>query len=466
MQPALIRDNTGWYLFIANTTSLSQLYCGNSLLNPPTGINLGDLGYATDDRGLCLLMECNHPFGLIVNHNTVHNLLLQLHFNGGPGGTKAITPLGIIANLYLPCALSEAVITSDTIYTIAVNESTLTTLFFPPCTDAPIPPDTLFDPSPIVFTIPGTYTITLIVDLGLATEQRICKEIVIDTPKPFSLGNDTTICEGTGLLLTPGSGYKHYLWNTGDTGRAILVGKTGYYSVQVTNFHDCEMEDGIYVDVLQNQSLTVDTTICWGQKYLAGGKLQSTSGTYIDTLALPYGCHKIITTNMVVRPEVVVNITGDTCLVKGNIIVLSTHVDGASDYTWQDSSHDSVFRVTVPGDYWVNVTVNKCTVSDTIQIKKCQKFTSFSLPTAFTPNDDGINDVFGPTGNKIEDFHMMIYNRWGQMLYETRNPEQGWDGKYENKYCETGIYVYVVSYRDANNPDEVTTTKGNVTLVR
>lgn len=466
MQPALIRDNTGWYLFIANTTSLSQLYFGNSLLNPPAGINLGNLGSMTDDRGLCLLMECNNPYGLIVNHNTVHNLLLQLHFNGGLGGTKAITPLGIISNLYLPSALSEAVITGDTIYTIAVNESTLTTLFFPPCTDAPIPPDTLFNPSPIVFTIPGTYTISLIIDLGLATEQHICKEIVIDTPKPFSLGNDTTICEGKGLVLTPGRGYEHYLWNTGDTSTTILVKQPGYYSVTVINFHDCEMADTIHVDVLQNQSVTVDTTICWGQKYLAGGILQSSSGTFFDTLALQYGCHKIVTTNLVVRPEVVVNVEGDTCLLTGNTLVLSAHVDGASEYTWQDGSHDSVFRVAIPGEYWVNVTMNKCSGSDTIHVKKCLEFTSFSLPTAFTPNGDGINDLFGPTGNNIVDFHMIIFDRWDQMLFETYNPEQGWDGKYKNKYCETGIYVFVVSYRNADNPGEVIRTKGNVTLVR
>lgn len=469
MQPALIRDNTGWYLFIANTTSLAQVYFGNSLLsNNPVGTNLGDLGSMTDDRGLCLLMECNNPYGLIVNHNTVENLLLQLHFHGGLAGTKAITPLGNVGNLYLPSALSEALFFGDTIYSIALNENTLTTLFFPPCNDTVIPSVPLFDPSPIVFSAPGAYTISLTVDLGMATEQRICKEIEVDTPKPFYFGKDTTICEGTDFVLTPGSGYKKYLWNTGEISHEIHVSQTGSYWVQVTDFHDCEMADTINIDVVPDQSATVDTSICSGQTYHAGGKTQSTSGTYYDTLTVQYGCKKIITTHLVVEPEIIVNIREDTCLIKGNTMDLIAYTGGAPDYTWQDGSHGSVLRITNPGNYWVVATVNKCTGSDTIHIEKCPEpeIVPFSLPAAFTPNEDGVNDVFKPTGSEVVGFHMIIFNRWGQMLFETLKFEEGWDGKYNGEYCETGVYAYVITYNDTGNPEEVIQVKGNVTLFR
>ena len=155
MQPALIRDNSGWYMFVSNTTSLSQIFFGNSLLNTPTGVNLGNFGWMTDDRGISLFNVCNNPYGLITNHNLVTNLLLQLHFPGGLAGTKAITPLGSVANLYEPLALSEAVNIGDTIFTIALNATpSMTTLYFPPCSISPVPSSTLFvPPPPVVFSM-------------------------------------------------------------------------------------------------------------------------------------------------------------------------------------------------------------------------------------------------------------------------------------------------------------------------
>jgi len=467
MQPALIRDDTGWYLFIANTTSLSQLYFGNSLLNNlPDGTNLGDLGTMTDDRGLCLFTVCHNPYGLIVNHNLVDRLLLQLHFIGGLGGSKAITPLGIVANMYLPSALSEAIITNDTIYAIALNENSLTTLFFPPCSDTPIPPSTEFEPDSIVFSVPGTYTISLTVNPGTATEQTMCKEIEVDTPMPFTFGNDTTICEGSDLLLTPGSGYKSYYWNTGATSSSIHVTLPGTYSVVVTSTYGCRLTDSINVAVVQNLNEMVDTSICLGQQYFAGGRLRSTSGTYYDTLVVQYGCLKTTTTNLVVKPEINVNIGSDTCIQRGMTMDLNAYVSGASDYTWQDGTHNQIYTVTGPGEYRVKVKVGQCENEDAIIIGQCPELISISFPSAFTPNGDDINDLFGPAGTNITNFHMIIYNRWGQLLFETSNPGQGWDGKSEGVYCEPGVYVYIATYINPDNPAEEVKATGSFTLIR
>ena len=466
MQPALIRDNTGWYLFIANTTSLSQLHFNSSLLDYPDAINLGNLVWLTDDRGLCLLKECNNAYGLIVNHNTVDNLLLQLHFKDGLAGTKAITPLGAVANMYQPSALSDAIVIGDTIYVLALNENSLTMLFFPPCSDLPISWFAVQNPPPVPFSNPGTYTVSLTVNPGLTTEQRICKEVEIVTPVPFTLGKDTTICEGTYLLLTPGTIYKTYRWNTTETSQAIHVTQKGVYSVTVTNYNDCALADTIRVDVVGNLSATVDTSICWGQNYMAGGRLQSATGTYYDTLVVANGCERITTTYLRVKAKVAVNIGRDTCLTSGDSMDLRAIVDNASDITWQDGSHDTFYKVTDPGNYWVTATVNKCVGSDTVHIKKCPVAIPFFLPNAFTPNGDGLNDSFGASVTNLADFYMIIYNRWGQVLFETNSSGQGWDGKYNNDYCESGNYVYVVTYRNPDNADETIKATGSVTLVR
>jgi gliding motility-associated-like protein len=122
--------------------------------------------------------------------------------------------------------------------------------------------------------------------------------------------------------------------------------------------------------------------------------------------------------------------------------------------------------VTTAGNYWVTVTVNECKVSDTIHIKKCPEFTYFYFPSAFTPNGDGLNDIFRPTGNDIVDFHLMVFDRWGQMLFETYDPGLGWDGKSNGQYAEPGIYTYVATYGSTDNPVETVKTTGTFTLVR
>ena len=119
MQPALINDTSGWYMFVANTTSLVQVQFGNSLLNNPTGTNLGNLTWINDNRGISMFMECSNPYALLENHNVITNQLFQIHFIGGLGGKKIVTPLGNPANLYETTALSESLNIGDTRFCIA-----------------------------------------------------------------------------------------------------------------------------------------------------------------------------------------------------------------------------------------------------------------------------------------------------------------------------------------------------------
>ena len=67
---------------------------------------------------------------------------------------------------------------------------------------------------------------------------------------------------------------------------------------------------------------------------------------------------------------------------------------------------------------------------------------SIYIPSAFTPNGDGINDTFGVKGEGISDFHIYIYDRWGEVIFESTNPRTQWDGKFKGKSVENGTYVY------------------------
>jgi gliding motility-associated-like protein len=87
---------------------------------------------------------------------------------------------------------------------------------------------------------------------------------------------------------------------------------------------------------------------------------------------------------------------------------------------------------------------------------------SVFIPNAFTPNGDGINDTFGVKGEGIQDFTLRIYNRWGELVFESKNPRQQWDGLYNGKPAKNDTYVYKLFASGSDTE----TKAGSVTLVR
>ncbi len=85
------------------------------------------------------------------------------------------------------------------------------------------------------------------------------------------------------------------------------------------------------------------------------------------------------------------------------------------------------------------------------------------VPNTFTPNGDGLNDTFGISGEAITEFTMMIYNRWGQLIFETSNANQRWDGTLQGEKAAEGSYVYKIT---AKGPTGVRQTReGNFNLI-
>jgi gliding motility-associated-like protein len=89
-----------------------------------------------------------------------------------------------------------------------------------------------------------------------------------------------------------------------------------------------------------------------------------------------------------------------------------------------------------------------------------------NIPTGFTPNGDGLNDNFRPLGSAefTTEYQMTIWNRWGQEVFRSVEVPSGWDGKYKGQDAQTGVYAYLITYRDIYNKEQV--VRGNVTLTR
>ena len=90
-----------------------------------------------------------------------------------------------------------------------------------------------------------------------------------------------------------------------------------------------------------------------------------------------------------------------------------------------------------------------------------------NIPNSFTPNGDGLNDVFIPIFNmesSVKEYKFEVYNRWGQLIFETTDVTTGWDGKFKSKICQQGTYNWIVYYQDLNkNPYNV---NGHATLLK
>lgn len=138
---------------------------------------------------------------------------------------------------------------------------------------------------------------------------------------------------------------------------------------------------------------------------------------------------------------------------------------GIVNWKWSTGETTQTIKIVAPGTYYVKGTVYGCETTDSIFVDKdC----FIDIPNVFTPNGDGVNDFFFPRqllSKGLVDFHMAIYNRWGQQLFEGKALDgRGWDGAFNGQQQPEGVYVYVIDavFRDGQKESH----KGNVTLLR
>jgi len=272
-QLALIKENGLNYILICNfdNSSLSRVSFGNSLLNTPTGQNMGNCGAIVSPHGITTLNDCETSIGYYTVYLPVPSAAIgRLTFTGGIAGTITAQSIGNIGGLGRPVSFSEIFRENDSLFSYVVNRdnSTLTRLSFPPCNNASIPSSTLYTPPPYFYNLPGIYHIRLLVNEGQADEASLCKSIVVGLVPIVNLGPDHTICPGTITILDAGGGFSTYLWSTGATTQIIIVSNPGNYWVNATKF-GCVASDTISVLYYPVAPMNIghDTSICEGLSY-------------------------------------------------------------------------------------------------------------------------------------------------------------------------------------------------------
>jgi gliding motility-associated-like protein len=251
----------------------------------------------------------------------------------------------------------------------------------------------------------------------LTTKQASSNTIAITVfPDPeVTLDHTTTLCTGDTRQLDAGN-FSSYLWNTGSTGRTIFVNNTGTYSVTVTDSHGCTGSDVASINTLlpsPSAFLPKDTSIC------------------------SYGSLEL--------------------QVKA----------GFNNYLWSNGEISPAITITQPGQYWLQATnnSNSCIGKDTINVapKDCLK--GFYIPTAFTPNGDGRNDLFKPMlfGN-VKQYNFRVYDRWGQVVFQTSDQTKGWNGVFKGQLQESHVFVWICTYQFEG--EKQTVEKGTVAVIK
>jgi gliding motility-associated-like protein len=138
-------------------------------------------------------------------------------------------------------------------------------------------------------------------------------------------------------------------------------------------------------------------------------------------------------------------------------------------YFWQPSGYaGNPLRVTEEGTYYFKGTdANGCQVKDTVNVLEfCPP--QLHVPTAFSPNGDGLNDFFQVFGNDILAFDIKIFNRWGELIYHSNDFNFQWNGQYKGETVPIETYPFIISYKGAKYKDQELnkTFSGDVTVVR
>jgi len=156
----------------------------------------------------------------------------------------------------------------------------------------------------------------------------------------------------------------------------------------------------------------------------------------------------------------------------GDSVVLNGSVSGTSvNFSWSPASfiddiHSKTPTVYPPEDAEYTLTVNSevgCGSSSSSTSVKVYK--DEYVPTGFTPKGDGKNDLFRVTAaDNYKQFKIVVYNRWGQVIFETTDINKGWNGKFKDVQLASDVYVYYLEIVTASN--RRLTKKGTITLIR
>ena len=357
-------------------------------------------------------------------------------------------------------------------------------------------------------TVPGSQTYTITGSFGTCVPVKKSFTITADPVPILTPISDFEICEGDtyplNAVVTPAFNY-NVIWNPASG----LVNSNGYnptfvgttsQNIQldiVSPNAGCMASDTFLATVwpFQVGDIKDDTLICNGspiQLWVTGGTgayqwypatnlscefcpnpIATVMGSehYYAILLDTHGCGDTLSLYVSVQPPFNMQLwNNDTTIYLGESIQLN--VTGAPFYYWNPTNYISYSQsndglATPLSDITYYVTgvslLQGCPQIDSFHVTVVEQ--DVFVPSAFSPNGDGINDIFHVTARKLitlQEFKIM--NRWGQQIFETRDISKGWDGNFKGKMQDPGVYYYMIKVASPTGKTQF--LKGDITLIR
>jgi gliding motility-associated-like protein len=334
---------------------------------------------------------------------------------------------------------------------------------------------------------------------------------VVVSATAVTLPNDVTICEGNSLLLdvtTPGA---TYLWNDNSTNSTLDVSTAGTYWVELTQ-GICSDTDSIVVstEVLEADFITSGTSGCvpleifftdqstintgiitnWMWDFGNGqfSDLQNPQQVYLNqtngvfniqlTVTSAAGCSDDTTMSIAIDAfdyaQALTSHSPQTAIADQAVSFVNLSTNSTSWY-WEFEGGDNStlenpeYTYTEPGNYTVTlIAMNASGCNDTLyyNIQVASEVLLFA-PNAFTPDGDEHNQTwkFEIQGIDVFDFTVSIFNRWGELVWESRDPSLGWDGTFNGKLVQEGVYTWRMEFGNEVNDDREI-VMGHVNVLR
>jgi gliding motility-associated-like protein len=328
--------------------------------------------------------------------------------------------------------------------------------------------------SPSITVGAGNYTITVTTDNCTATDNIAVIEEILPL---IDLGNDITICETSELTLDAGV---VVLWNDGSSSQTLEITSSGEYSATFES-NGCSVSDfvEITIDQVPVFSLGPDQFICegefatltapqnatWSTGEFAGSISVSLLDEYWATIQQGT-CSYTDEIEVIGEIPPVVDLGQDQILCNNTDLVLSALDENISTYLWNTGSTIDKIFPSVSGEYSV-IVENVCGIAyDTVMVtfEECDHF--IYTPNSFTPNQDGTNDVWLVSTFRIDSYEIYIYDRWGNTVFHSFDPNEAWLGEFKNGdyYNQSGVYNFLIKY--TADTTDAQYLRGHITLLR
>lgn len=377
------------------------------------------------------------------------------------------------------------------------------------------------NPTNICYNTPGTYQVSLTVTDANGTDTETQAGFITVTtctspPVASFTVNSQTVCAGDAVTFTDNSTNTPTSWSwtfaggtpaTSTTQNPTVTYSTpGTYSVSLTATNGAGSNTSTQVNyitvvncpaptasfttssnsICAGECITITNTSTNGTTFawtFTGGNPSSSSsqnpgtvcyatpGTYpIQLIVTNATGDDTVSTNITVSAAPSVIAAGDTTINLGTSVPISAVGSGSGSYLWVPSTNvvcptcaSTTATPQVTTSYVVEYSEGGCTVTDTVYINVII-IEGIGVPSAFSPNGDSNNDILYVMGQGIFRMEFKIYNRYGQLVFETTDQTIGWDGTHNGKDANTGVFGYSLEYTLSSG--EIGSMKGNITLVR